>query len=55
MTNKELGRKGLGYYKLKGKPLNVYSHSKFIANKELTEPYIKNESSLRLLSLLMQI
>jgi len=42
-----LGRKGLGYYELKGKPLNAYSssHSKFVANKELTELYniIKNE------------
>ena len=42
-----LGRKGIGYYELKGKPLNAYSSSqqKFTANKELTELYqiIKQE------------
>ncbi len=42
-----LGRKGIAYYELKGKPLNVYdvSQSKFTSNKELTELYqiIKNE------------
>lgn len=42
-----LGRKGLGYYELKGKPLNAYSssHSKFTQNTELTELYqiIKQE------------
>lgn len=42
-----LGRKGIGYYELKGKPLNAYStpHAKFKANKELTELYqiIQNE------------
>jgi DNA topoisomerase-2 len=42
-----MGRKGLGYYELKGKPLNAYSSSqqKFTANKELTELYqiIKQE------------
>jgi len=42
-----LGRKGIAYYELKGKPLNAYStpHAKFKANKELTELYqiIKNE------------
>lgn len=43
-----LGRKECGYYELKGKPLNAYSanHSKFIANKELSELYkiIQNEN-----------
>ena len=43
-----LGREYMSYYKLKGKPLNVLSstHSKFIANKELSELYkiIKNEN-----------
>jgi DNA topoisomerase-2 len=36
-----MGRKGIGYYELKGKPLNAYSSSqaKFTANKELTELY----------------
>jgi len=42
-----MGRKGIGYYELKGKPLNAYSSSqqKFTANKELTELYqiIKQE------------
>ena len=42
-----LGRRGLGYYELKGKPLNAYSSSqaKFTSNKELTELYqiVKNE------------
>lgn len=42
-----LGRKGIGYYELKGKPLNAYTanHQKFTANKELTELYqiIQNE------------
>ena len=42
-----LGRKGLGFYELKGKPLNAYSSSQqqFAANKELTELYqiIKQE------------
>jgi len=42
-----LGRKGIGYYTLKGKPLNAYNttHAKFKANKELTELYqiVKNE------------
>ena len=43
-----LGRETMSYYKLKGKPLNVYvsTHSKFIANKELSELYksIKSEN-----------
>lgn len=43
-----LGRDYMSYYKLKGKPLNVLSctHSKFMANKELSELYkiIKNEN-----------
>jgi len=36
-----LGRKGIAYYELKGKPMNVYeaSQQKFTANKELTELY----------------
>ena len=36
-----LGRKGIGYYCLKGKPLNAYSssHKKFLENKELTGLY----------------
>ena len=42
-----LGRETIGYYSLKGKPLNVYSasSSKFMANTELSELYqiIKNE------------
>ena len=42
-----LGREYMSYYKLKGKPLNVLScnHTKFMANKELSELYkiIKNE------------
>jgi DNA gyrase/topoisomerase IV subunit B len=43
-----LGRKGIGYYELKGKPMNVYEAStqKFTSNKELTELYqiIQNEN-----------
>lgn len=43
-----LGRKGIAYYELKGKPMNVYeaSQQKFTSNKELTELYqiIKNEN-----------
>lgn len=43
-----LGRDGIGYYELRGKPMNVYeaSSSKFTANKELSELYqiIKNEN-----------
>ena len=43
-----LGRKDVGYYTLKGKPLNSYSQpqSKFTSNKELSELYsiIKNEN-----------
>lgn len=42
-----LGREEIGYYTLKGKPLNVITqtHQKFIANKELSELYqiIQNE------------
>lgn len=42
-----LGREEIGYYMLKGKPLNVITntHQKFIANKELSELYqiIQNE------------
>ena len=42
-----LGRKGLGYYELKGKPANVYSsdQKKFTDNKELADLYkiIKQE------------
>jgi DNA gyrase/topoisomerase IV subunit B len=42
-----LGRDGIAYYELKGKPLNAYSatHAKFTSNKELTELFqiIKNE------------
>ena len=42
-----LGRQGLGYYELKGKPLNAYSadQKKFTENKELSELYkiIKQE------------
>lgn len=42
-----LGRQGLGYYELKGKPANVYSsdQKKFTENKELSELYkiIKQE------------
>lgn len=42
-----LGRQGLGYYELKGKPLNAYSadQKKFTDNKELSELYkiIKQE------------
>jgi hypothetical protein len=42
-----LGREGIAYYELKGKPMNVYevTHQKFTSNKELTELYqiIKNE------------
>jgi len=42
-----LGRKEIGYYELKGKPLNAYDRSsqKFHANKELSELYkiIQNE------------
>lgn len=42
-----LGRKGLGYYELKGKPANVYSsdQKKFTDNKELSDLYkiIKQE------------
>jgi DNA gyrase subunit B len=42
-----LGRDGIAYYELKGKPMNVYevSQQKFSSNKELTELYqiIKNE------------
>src|SRR5574344_1221898 len=42
-----LGRKGLGYYELKGKPANVYSsdQKKFTENKELSDLYkiIKQE------------
>ena len=42
-----LGRKGLGYYELKGKPLNAYkaTQKQFTENTELTELYqiIKNE------------
>jgi len=42
-----LGRRGIGYMELKGKPLNAYStsHAKFKTNKELTELYqiIQNE------------
>lgn len=36
-----LGRKGLGYYELKGKPANVYSsdQKKFTDNKELSDLY----------------
>jgi len=36
-----LGRDGIAYYELKGKPLNAYtaSQSKFTSNKELTELY----------------
>jgi DNA topoisomerase-2 len=36
-----LGRSNIGYYALKGKPLNVYgaTSSKFTANKELSELY----------------
>lgn len=43
-----LGRDGIGYYELRGKPMNVYeaSSSKFTSNKELSELYqiIKNEN-----------
>jgi len=43
-----LGRKEIGYYILKGKPLNAYSadQSKFTSNKELSELYkiIQNEN-----------
>lgn len=42
-----LGRENIGYYVLKGKPLNVItnSHQKFISNKELSELFqiIQNE------------
>ena len=42
-----IGRDGIGYYSLKGKPLNVWdaTQQKFTANKELTELYqiIKQE------------
>lgn len=42
-----LGRTEIGYYCLKGKPLNAYSatHSKFTSNKELSELFsiIQNE------------
>lgn len=45
--SKILGRKGLGYYQLKGKPLNSWTctHQKFMANEELAGLYqvIKNE------------
>lgn len=36
-----LGRKDIGYYTLKGKPLNAYSqpHKKFLENAELTGLY----------------
>jgi len=36
-----LGRRGIAYYELKGKPMNVYeiSQSKFTSNKELTDLY----------------
>lgn len=44
--SKILGRDGIGYYELRGKPLNAYSSSqqKFTANKELSTLYqiIKN-------------
>lgn len=44
--SKILGRDGIGYYELKGKPLNAYSSTqqKFTANKELSTLYqiIKN-------------
>lgn len=43
-----LGRDGIGYYELRGKPMNVYeaSSSKFTSNKELSELYqiVKNEN-----------
>lgn len=43
-----LGRDGIGYYELRGKPMNVYeaSSSKFANNKELSELYqiILNEN-----------
>jgi DNA topoisomerase-2 len=43
-----LGRKEVGFYALKGKPLNAYSapNSKFTSNKELSELFqiIKNEN-----------
>ena len=43
-----LGRDGIGYYELRGKPLNVYesSQTKFAANVELSELYqiIRNEN-----------
>jgi len=42
-----VGRNGVAYYELKGKPMNVYdaTQSKFTSNKELSELYqiIKNE------------
>ena len=42
-----LGRKGIAYYEIRGKPMNAYSGSqqKFTGNKELTELYqiVKNE------------
>jgi len=42
-----IGRDGIAYYELKGKPLNAYTapQSKFTSNKELSELYkiIKNE------------
>lgn len=47
-----LGRQGLGYYELKGKPANVYSadQKKFTDNKELSELYkiIKQEGYKRI-------
>ena len=46
--SKVLGNKNIGYYCLKGKPLNVYdvNASKFASNKELADLYqiIKNEN-----------
>ena len=46
--SKILGRNGIGYFQLKGKPLNAWtcSHQKFMANEELSGLYqvIKNEN-----------
>lgn len=45
--SKILGRKGIGYFELKGKPLNAWtcSHQKFMSNEELSGLYqvIQNE------------
>lgn len=46
--SKILGRQGIGYFQLKGKPLNTWtcSHQKFMSNEELSGLYqiIKNEN-----------